>query len=218
MRLSIDAGQRSGDVVARLHDAIVERGPFRLGPLDLEVNWQDRLAITGPNGSGKTTLINALLGRLPLSAGERYLGPGVVVGEMDQARGLYGGDRTVLDAFLERTGMTQSEARTLLAKFGILSDHVFREGRNLSPGERTRAILATLVATGVNCLILDEPTNHLDVAAIEQLEQALDSFDGTLLLVTHDRRFLESVRVTRTFDVAASASADAPDATRSGCH
>ena len=206
LRLSIESGNRSGDVVARLRGAVIERGPFRLGPLDLEVNWQDRLAITGPNGSGKTTLLKALLGRLPLTEGERYLGPGVVVGEMDQARDLYGSERTVLDAFVDRTGMTQSEARSLLAKFGLIADHVFREGRNLSPGERTRAILATLVATGVNCLILDEPTNHLDVAAIEQLEQALDSFDGTLLLVTHDRRFLESVRVTRTFDVTAPAA------------
>src|SRR4051794_15633877 len=217
LRLSIESGDRSGDVVARLEGAVVERGSFRLGPLDLEVHWQDRLAITGPNGSGKTTLLHALLGRIPLAAGRRYLGKSVVVGEMDQARGLYGGDRTVLDAFIDGTGMQQSEARSLLAKFGLTPDHVFRDGRNLSPGERTRAILATLVATGVNCLVLDEPTNHLDVAAIEQLEQALDSFDGTLLLVTHDRRFLESVRVTRTFDVVAAAAAS-PHATRSGCH
>src|SRR5206468_5430118 len=95
-----------------------------------------------------------------------------------------------------------SDARSLLAKFALGADHVVRRGSQLSPGERSRAILATLMATGVNCLVLDEPTNHLDVAAIEQLEQALDSFEGTLLLVTHDRRFLEAVHVTRVFDVA----------------
>ena len=94
--------------------------------------------------------------------------------------------------------MALSESRSLLAKFGLGADHVDRAGEALSPGERSRALLAALMAEGVNCLVLDEPTNHLDIEAIEQLEQALDSFEGTLLLVSHDRRFLESVNITRT--------------------
>ena len=204
LRLSLSPSARSGDVVARLEGAVVERGAFRLGPVDLEVRWQERVAILGPNGSGKTTLLRALLGTLPLAEGRRYLGPGVVVGEMDQRRDALGGDEVVLDHFLAETGLSLSEGRSLLAKFGIGADHVGRLGRQLSPGERTRVILATLMAQGVNCLVLDEPTNHLDLPAIEQLEQALDGFDGTLLLVTHDRRFLESVHVTRVFDVTSS--------------
>jgi ATPase subunit of ABC transporter with duplicated ATPase domains len=86
--------------------------------------------------------------------------------------------------------------RALLAKFGLASSHVRRAAASLSPGERTRAELALLVARGTNCLVLDEPTNHLDVAAIEQLEVALDAWEGTLLLVSHGRRLLESVRIT----------------------
>jgi ATPase subunit of ABC transporter with duplicated ATPase domains len=198
LRLSLAPAARSGDVVARLDRAVVERGSFTLGPVDLEVAWQERLAILGPNGSGKTTLLRALLGDLPLAAGTRWLGPGVVVGEMDQGRGLFAGDEPLLATFMAETGLQVSEARSLLAKFALGADHIQRAGASLSPGERSRAILATLMARGVNCLVLDEPTNHLDLAAIEQLESALDAFEGTLLLVTHDRRFLEAVHVTRT--------------------
>jgi ATPase subunit of ABC transporter with duplicated ATPase domains len=95
-----------------------------------------------------------------------------------------------------------SEVRTLLAKFGLVADHVLRPAVTLSPGERTRAALALLQARGVNVLVLDEPTNHLDLAAIEQLESALASYSGTLLLVTHDRRMLEAVHTTRRLHVA----------------
>jgi ATPase subunit of ABC transporter with duplicated ATPase domains len=93
--------------------------------------------------------------------------------------------------------------RTLLAKFGLGGDHVGRPAGTLSPGERTRAGLALLQARGVNLLVLDEPTNHLDLPAIDQLESALDAFDGTVLLVTHDRRMLSSVRLTRRIEVDA---------------
>jgi len=199
---------RSGDVVARLEGAVIQRGEgspehpgFRLGPIDLEVRWQERVAVLGPNGSGKTTLLQALLGRLPLAEGRRHVGPGVVVGEMDQGRGLFAGAGTVLDIFLARTGYAVDEARSLLAKFALGPDHVLRAGERLSPGERSRALLAMLMAQGVNCLVLDEPTNHLDLAAIEQLEEALDSYEGTLLLVTHDRWLLDAVRITRSIEL-----------------
>jgi ATPase subunit of ABC transporter with duplicated ATPase domains len=94
-----------------------------------------------------------------------------------------------------------AEVRTLLAKFGLGADHVERAAQELSPGERTRAGLALLQARGVNALVLDEPTNHLDLPAIEQLEQALESYEGALLLVTHDRRMLQNVRLDRTWRV-----------------
>src|SRR5205085_3749772 len=119
LHLTLKPQKRSGDVVARLDKAVVERGSFRLGPVDLEVNWQDRVAILGPNGSGKTTLLRALLGQLPLSAGSRYLGPGVVVGEMDQGRLAFSTDGVVLDTFVRRTGLLPEDARSLLAKFGL---------------------------------------------------------------------------------------------------
>jgi ATPase subunit of ABC transporter with duplicated ATPase domains len=198
LRMSIAQAPRAGAVVAVLRAAVVRRGSFTLGPLDLQMDWADRVAITGANGSGKSTLLAALLGRLPLDAGTATMGPGVIVGEVDQARQAFGGAGSFLDAFRARLPAVEpAEVRTLLAKFGLRGDHVDRPTDSLSPGERTRAALALLQASGVNLLVLDEPTNHLDLPAIEQLESALAGYDGTLLLVTHDRRMLESVAVTR---------------------
>ena len=197
LQLSLAPKRRSGDVVVRLEGGVVERGSFRLGPLDLELRYGDRLAVTGPNGSGKTTLLRALLGELSLVVGRRTLGRGVVVGTIDQRRGRFAGGRPVVEEFAAESGWTQGETRTLLAKFGLGADDVLRPGRSLSPGERTRAALALAAARGVNCLVLDEPTNHLDLPAIEELEAALETFEGTVVLVTHDRRLLERFRLTR---------------------
>jgi len=215
LRMEIAAAPRSGAVTAALSRAVVHRGDFALGPVDLEIGWAEKIAITGPNGAGKSTLLGALLGRIPLDEGTAYLGPGVVVGEVDQARRLFEGglDTTslvpregystnILDAFQAHVpDQNPEEVRTLLAKYGLKSDHVTRPAASLSPGERTRAALALLQARGVNLLVLDEPTNHLDLPAIEQLEQALDAYAGTLLLVTHDRRMLAAVHTTRALRV-----------------
>ena len=108
---------------------------------------------------------------------------------------------TLLEAFLAAAPLQTGEARSLLAKFGLGAGHVTRPAVSLSPGERTRAELALLMARGTNCLVLDEPTNHLDLPAIEQLEQALESWEGTLLLVTHDRRLLEAVRLSSRLEM-----------------
>jgi ATPase subunit of ABC transporter with duplicated ATPase domains len=201
LRLSLAARERSGDVVLRLEDAVVERGSFRLGPLDLELRWGDRLALVGPNGSGKTTLLDAIVGRLPLAEGTRRVGPTVVVGELEQQRAAFRGPEPLAPAFAREAGLPVGEARTLLAKFDLGADHVLRPTGSLSPGERTRASLALLSARGVNCLVLDEPTNHLDVEAIEQLETALTGYEGTVILVTHDRLFLERFGATRTLEL-----------------
>jgi ATPase subunit of ABC transporter with duplicated ATPase domains len=204
LQFSIAAAPRPGAVVATLRAAVVRLGDFRLGPLDLHLDRGDRVAVTGPNGGGKSTLLAALLGRLPLAEGGQHLGPGTVVGEIDQARGLFVGAVALGRAFEAEVPLwTSADVRTLLAKFGLGVDQVLRPAQELSAGERTRAALALLQARGVNLLVLDEPTNHLDLAAIEQLEQALDSFEGTLLLVTHDRRMLDTVRLTRRWEVRA---------------
>jgi ATPase subunit of ABC transporter with duplicated ATPase domains len=197
LSFSIASSGRSGDVVVRLTDAVLARGAFTLGPLDLEIGYGERVGILGPNGSGKTTLLDGILGRLPLQSGDRWFGPGVVVGELDQRRARFVADRPLLDAFTAESGLLPQPARSLLAKFGLTSEHVQRSAATLSPGERTRTELALLMARGVNCLVLDEPTNHLDLPAIEQLEEALGTWDGTLLLVTHDRRLLDTVELTR---------------------
>jgi ATPase subunit of ABC transporter with duplicated ATPase domains len=160
------------------------------------------VAITGPNGAGKSTLLALLLGRLAPTRGSAGLRSAVVVGEVDQARTAFESEAALGRAFEEEMPhWTHAQVRTLLAKFGLGADHVARPAGSLSPGERTRAALALLQARGVNLLVLDEPTNHLDLPAIEQLEQAIDAFHGTVLLVTHDRRMLESVRLTRRWEV-----------------
>jgi ATPase subunit of ABC transporter with duplicated ATPase domains len=202
LKMEIAVAPRAGAVVATLNNVVVRRGGFTLGPVTLQIDWADRVAITGANGAGKSTLLAALLGRLTPDEGTAHLGPGVVVGEIDQARGLFLGAEPLAAAFGAAVpDHPDAEVRTLLAKYGLKAGHVLRPAGTLSPGERTRAALALLQARGVNLLVLDEPTNHLDLAAIEQLETALASYPGTLLLVTHDRRMLDAVTTTRHLSV-----------------
>ncbi|MFJ4016124.1 ABC-F family ATP-binding cassette domain-containing protein [Microbacterium sp. NPDC090014] len=202
LEFTIGSAPRSSSVVSTLNGAVFQQGAFTLGPLSLQVDVGDRIGITGPNGAGKSTLLRGLLGRQQPVEGTAALGSSVQIGEIDQARSLLIGDSALADAFEALVPeMSSAEVRTLLAKFGLRADHVTRSVEALSPGERTRASLALLQARGVNLLVLDEPTNHLDLPAIEQLEQALQSYTGTLLLVTHDRRMLEAVQTDRRWSV-----------------
>ena len=202
LQFTIGSAPRSSSVVATLDNAVVRQGEFVLGPVSLQVDAGERIGITGPNGAGKSTLLGLLLGRTPPDEGRAGLGANIAVGEIDQARAEFDGPGRLVDRFEQHVpDWPTAEVRTLLAKFGLGADHVERTAQELSPGERTRAGLALLQARGVNVLVLDEPTNHLDLPAIEQLEQALDSYDGALLLVTHDRRMLQNVRLDRTWRV-----------------
>jgi ATPase subunit of ABC transporter with duplicated ATPase domains len=170
--------------------------------VNLQLNAGERIGITGPNGAGKSTLLRLLLGDVAPESGSAAMGASVAIGEIDQARGLLAGHLALADAVeAVLVDLTAAEVRTLLAKFGLKADHTARTIDSLSPGERTRAALALLQARGVNLLVLDEPTNHLDLPAIEQLEEALESYDGALLLVTHDRRLLENVRLDVRWNV-----------------
>jgi ATPase subunit of ABC transporter with duplicated ATPase domains len=200
LEFTIGAAPRSSSVVAALDEAVVRQGDFVLGPVSIQVDAGERIGITGPNGAGKSTLLRLLLGRQRPDEGRASLGANVAIGEIDQARASFTGSGRLVDRFEERVpSWTTADVRTLLAKFGLRADHVERSVDQLSPGERTRAGLALLQARGTNVLVLDEPTNHLDLAAIEQLEQALGTYDGALLLVTHDRRMLENVRLDRSW-------------------
>ncbi|MEO6585539.1 MAG: ABC-F family ATP-binding cassette domain-containing protein [Knoellia sp.] len=202
LQFSIGDAPRSSSVVATLNAASVSRGEFTLGPLSLQVDAGSRIGITGPNGAGKTTLLNLLLGRLAPDSGSASLGASVAIGEIDQARSGLRDELPLGDAFGKAVpDLAPAERRTLLAKFGLRADQVTSLVSRLSPGERTRAAMALLQARGVNLLILDEPTNHLDLPAIEQLEEALRSYDGALLLVSHDRRLLENVALDQRWQV-----------------
>ncbi len=196
LQFSIGQAPRSSAVVATLRNAVARQGSFTLGPVSLQLNGGERIGITGPNGAGKSTLLRLLLGTQAPDDGDASMGATVAVGEIDQARGLLDGGSPLGDAVeAVLADWNSADVRTLLAKFGLKADHTSRTVDSLSPGERTRASLALLQARGVNLLVLDEPTNHLDLPAIEQLEEALESYDGALLLVTHDRRLLENVRL-----------------------
>ena len=193
----------SAGAIAALHGAVVELGGFRLGPIDLELRFGDRVAVVGPNGSGKTTLLRAVAGELPLASGNRSAGRATVFGQLEQGRSRFTG--ILLADFAEQSALPPAAARTLLAKFALGADDVTRPATTLSPGERTRATLALFAARGVNCLLLDEPTNHLDLEAIEELERALETYEGALVVVSHDRRFLDRLATDRTIALGADA-------------
>ena len=206
LQMEIASAPRSGSVVAVLDEAIARRGDFVLGPVTVRVDAGDRILVSGANGSGKSTLLGLLLGDRVPDSGRATLGSSVETGRVDQARAAFTGEGELIDVFClaaDPDGADPTEVRTLLAKFGLGGEHVARRCDSLSPGERTRAALALLQQRGVNLLVLDEPTNHLDLPAIEQLEQAVEEFDGTVLLVTHDRRMREAFRSTREFAVDA---------------
>ena len=200
LRLDFASVPTAGSEVAHAHGAVVERGDFRLGPVDVVLGSGDRVLLTGPNGGGKSTLLDLLLGRLEPTQGSAGPGPGAVIGHMNQDRAVFG-DGPLLETFMERSGLEHAPSRSRLAKLGLGAEEIARPVAELSPGEQTRAILGLFAAKGVNTLVLDEPTNHLDLEAIEQLEAALGHFDGTVLLVTHDRRMAERFDHTRRWTV-----------------
>ena len=201
LQFEIGEIERSGDLVFQLENAVVGQGTFEIGPINLEVLSGDRILIQGPNGAGKTTMLRALLGELPLRSGSHHIGRSVVLGALDQSRRRLDVATDLLRAFMDDTATDKSTARSVLAKFGLTTRHISRPSIELSPGEQTRAVLAAFATTGVNTVVLDEPTNHLDLEAIEQLEQALSKFAGTLLVISHDRAFVEGLNVTHRYEL-----------------
>lgn len=187
--------QRSGDVVLQVADLAKAYDRPLFSGLNLTVERGRRLGIMGPNGSGKTTLLRVLLGEEPPDRGTVQQGTLVEIGYYDQHLQVLSEDQTVLRAVWPEGDpeATEQKMRDLLGRFGILGDQIQQRVGELSGGERSRVALARLVALGVNVLVLDEPTNHLDLWACESLEQALTQFEGTVIVVSHDRYFLNRV-------------------------
>jgi ATP-binding cassette subfamily F protein 3 len=198
LQFAFRAPERSGRVVFELLDGRVSAGEKLL--LDGAELWLERgehVSLVGPNGSGKTTLIEALAGRRELDAGKLRTGHNVKLGYLSQHGDELPPGRTVLEATQAATRLTPNKARALLGRFLFSGEEAEKPLDDLSGGERRRLSLAILVASGANVLVLDEPTNHLDLESREALEQALGAFEGSVLLVSHDRALLDAVG-TRT--------------------
>jgi ATP-binding cassette subfamily F protein 3 len=192
MRFS--AAARSGDIVARAQRLSKGYAGRLFADVNLDIIRGQRWALLGPNGCGKTTLVGCLLGLVEPDEGEARLGQGVTVGYFDQQLAGLEDDAAVVDAVRPPHKLLNHEQRRgLLARFGISGETALQKVGNLSGGERCRAALARLAALDANFLVLDEPTNHLDLWACDALEKAIAEFEGTVLLVSHDRYFVNRV-------------------------
>jgi ABC transport system ATP-binding/permease protein len=211
IKLSLDAGERSGRLVAELEavdKSFGERAVVR--GLSLRVMRGDRLALVGPNGAGKSTLLKLILGTLAPDAGTIRRGTSLAIAYFDQLRGQLDPDRTVAETIAPgsdwiEVAQTPGGERTRKHVISYLGDFLFPPRRanapvrTLSGGERNRLLLARLFAQPANLLVLDEPTNDLDIESLELLEQTLQDYAGTLLLVSHDRAFLDAVATQTLF-------------------
>jgi len=187
---------RGSDKVFSLRGVKKQMGKKMIGPVDTDIRYGDRIHVTGTNGSGKTSLIRILIGDLTLDSGEIERGAQISIGYLPQET-VFSSRETLRDAFLRLSKIEESEGRKILNRFRLTADDVGKRMTDLSSGERSRFILATLIAARPNCIILDEPSNHLDFEALESLENALGTFTGTLIVVSHDRYFIEKIGLTK---------------------
>lgn len=192
LNLNLNAEHRSGNVVLRTHDLEVGYpGTPLFSAEDIELRRQECAALIGPNGAGKTTFLRTILGEIAPLSGKVEPGASLKIGYFAQAHSELNLDNSVLDELLSRQNMLLSEARSYLAKYLFQGEDVFRQVGSLSGGERGRLALALLALEGANFLLLDEPTNHLDIPAQEVLQEVLENFGGTILLVSHDRYLVD---------------------------
>ncbi|MCR8851893.1 ribosomal protection-like ABC-F family protein [Lysinibacillus fusiformis] len=193
MNLALTMAERSGKEVVQLQDIYHGYDKPLLIDSNLAVYFGERLAIVGNNGSGKSTLLKMMLGEIIPNRGVCHVGSNVKIGYLSQQLEHKNPAIRLIDAFRENVAVSEAEARHILARFLFYGYDVFKKVKNLSGGEKMRLRLAQLMHEDINVLILDEPTNHLDIEAREVLEDTLESFEGTIIGVSHDRYFLQKI-------------------------
>lgn len=193
--------KRGGNKVFELDSIKKQIGEKLIGSVTSSIQYGDRVHVTGKNGSGKTTLLKILLDELLPDSGEIRRGENVRIGYISQLRFPVSKKQTALEHFLENTGLDQTNARKILNRFRLEADDVKKPLHALSPGEYSRLIFAELVAVQPNCIVLDEPSNHLDLEVLGELETALAQFTGTLIVVSHDRYFIEKLNLSKQINL-----------------
>ncbi len=198
--IPLEAEKNSGTLSIRLNNVVAGYpNGFKIGPISLEIRYGNRIGIMGLNGSGKSTLLKIITGQLIPLSGMVEIGSGIKIGNMMQEHETLSKEQSLLTFLREKTELSEQHSYAKLAKFGFDERQVKQLIRTLSPGGRARLLLAYFSALSVNILILDEPTNHLDIEAMEALEEALKNYNGTVLLVSHDRYFLEKANPDFTY-------------------
>ena len=191
--------QRGGDIVCSLKAITKIMGMKNIGPIELEVQFGDKLVILGNNGSGKTTLLKIIMGKIKPDSGLIKNGSNIKIGYLPQESEI--SDEMVLDIIKKQKPKDETDFRKLLNNFGITKVEMKKSGNTLSPGEKSRFVLASIITQKPNLLILDEPTNHLDIFALDFLEEAIRNYKGTCIIVTHDRYFLTKIEEYKVFDM-----------------
>jgi ATP-binding cassette subfamily F protein 3 len=203
LNMNLHVAHRSGDIVLRtkhLHVGYPNAPLFNAD--NIELRRRECAALIGPNGAGKTTFLRTILGQLEPLSGETRLGASLKIGYFVQAHDELDSNNTVIDELTKHRQMLAGEARSYLARYLFRQEDVFKPVSALSGGERGRLALAILALNGANFLLLDEPTNHLDIPAQEVLQEVLEQFAGTILLVTHDRYLVDRL-ATQIWDLRA---------------
>ena len=198
LKLSFKIDERSGDNVFAVKGLIKRIGKVKIGPIDMSVKYGDKILILGPNGSGKSTLVKMLLNKTNPDNGEINEGSRVNIGYLPQ-EDYFASTNSIIEQFLKDANIESGLGRTLLYRFGINKNDLNKKISEISPGVRSRLILAIIMSKKVNCLILDEPSNHLDLEALEKLEEAVKRFEGTLVLVSHDRYFIDKLSFDKIY-------------------
>jgi len=212
LEISLEAKSTPGTLTIRLIGVIAGYvSSFQIGPISIDIPYGSRIAIMGLNGSGKSTLLKILTGWLTPIHGKVEIGSGIRVGNMMKEHETLPRDFTPPKLLTERLGLSMRESYAKLTKFGLDEKQVTMQIGTLSPGGRARLLLAMFSSQSVNLLVLDEPTNHLDLDALSAIEETVKVYQGTVILVSHDRYFLDKAKFDFTYVLLNGALSRIPD-------